>query len=79
MEAAPASPARHILTSVADSLDPNMPSPPPRRSNLERLRTELDDMVASECLFCGTAMIRTIERPFVSSESEADVIESWRV
>eukprot|EP00698_Gefionella_okellyi_P003047 TRINITY_DN12868_c0_g1_i1.p1 TRINITY_DN12868_c0_g1~~TRINITY_DN12868_c0_g1_i1.p1 ORF type:complete len:989 (+),score=219.79 TRINITY_DN12868_c0_g1_i1:294-2969(+) len=37
----------------------------------DALTAELDDYLASECLFCGDAMIRTIDESFVQSEDES--------
>ncbi|KAF9974592.1 hypothetical protein BGZ73_001990 [Actinomortierella ambigua] len=43
---------------------------------LEVLRDELDDIVASECLYCGELMIKTIDQPFVM-EYEHELERSW--
>jgi hypothetical protein len=34
---------------------------------LAKLRDVLDDIVASECVLCGEAMISTIDLPFISA------------
>ncbi|XP_044466444.1 vacuolar sorting protein 18 [Mangifera indica] len=44
----------------------------------DKLRSELDDAVASECPFCGDLMIREISLPFIASE-EAHQISSWEI
>ena len=43
----------------------------------EQLKEELDDIVASECVLCGDAMIKTVDQPFVGDEP--DVLASWAV
>ncbi|KAG0232703.1 hypothetical protein BGW42_007957 [Actinomortierella wolfii] len=45
---------------------------------LEKLREQLDDFVASECLLCGEMMIKTIDQPFVSPD-ERELEISWSV
>ncbi|KAK2551808.1 Vacuolar protein sorting-associated protein 18-like protein [Acropora cervicornis] len=41
------------------------------------LKNELDDLIASECLYCGEIMIRTIGQPFILPEEYDSVLESW--
>ncbi|XP_068725314.1 vacuolar protein sorting-associated protein 18 homolog isoform X1 [Montipora capricornis] len=43
----------------------------------ESLKNELDDLIASECLYCGEIMIRTIDQPFILPEEYDSVLESW--
>ncbi|CAH3168704.1 unnamed protein product, partial [Porites lobata] len=43
----------------------------------ESLKNELDDLIASECLYCGEIMIRTIDQPFILPEEYNSVLESW--
>jgi len=43
----------------------------------ESLKNELDDLIASECLYCGEIMIRTIDQPFILPDEYDSVIESW--
>ncbi|KAF9575733.1 hypothetical protein EC968_001923 [Mortierella alpina] len=45
---------------------------------LELLRDELDDLVASECLLCGELMIKTIDQPFLAND-ELELELSWGV
>ncbi|XP_042472563.1 vacuolar sorting protein 18-like [Zingiber officinale] len=45
---------------------------------LEKLRSQLDDAIASECPFCGDLMIREISLPFVLHE-DAEEIASWEI
>jgi hypothetical protein len=45
---------------------------------LEQLREELDDIIASECVLCGDAMIKSVDQPFIGDE-EMDVIAGWAI
>ncbi|KAG0252035.1 hypothetical protein BG011_007258 [Mortierella polycephala] len=45
---------------------------------LELLRDELDDLVASECLLCGELMIKTIDQSFLAHD-ELELELSWGV
>ncbi|EYU22146.1 hypothetical protein ABFS82_09G018000 [Erythranthe guttata] len=44
----------------------------------DKIRSQLDDAIASECPFCGELMIREISMPFILLE-ETDEIESWEI
>jgi len=44
----------------------------------QTLKEELDDIVASECVFCGDIMIRMVDRPFVTDDDYDSVVQSWQ-
>lgn len=44
----------------------------------EKLMNELDDLVASECLYCGEIAIRSVDEPFISPEEFELVVNDWR-
>ncbi|XAR55456.1 hypothetical protein NMG60_11035527 [Bertholletia excelsa] len=44
----------------------------------DKIRSQLDDAIASECPFCGDLMIREISLPFIFPE-EADEAASWEI
>ncbi|KAF9588331.1 hypothetical protein IFM89_008761 [Coptis chinensis] len=44
----------------------------------DKLRSQLDDAIASECPFCGDLMIREISLPFIRS-NEAEYASSWEI
>ncbi|KAK4489030.1 hypothetical protein RD792_004822 [Penstemon davidsonii] len=44
----------------------------------DKIRSQLDDAIASECPFCGDLMIREISLPFILLE-ETDEIKSWEI
>lgn len=43
----------------------------------EVLKNEIDDIVASECLYCGEYMITCIDRPFIADEDWDRVMKEW--
>ncbi|XP_013200015.1 vacuolar protein sorting-associated protein 18 homolog [Amyelois transitella] len=43
----------------------------------ELLKNEIDDIVASECLYCGEYMINCIDKPFISDEDWDKVMKEW--
>lgn len=45
---------------------------------LDKIRSQLDDAIASECPFCGDLMIREISLPFILPE-EAHQVTSWEI
>ncbi|XP_046959364.1 vacuolar protein sorting-associated protein 18 homolog isoform X1 [Vanessa cardui] len=43
----------------------------------EVLKNEIDDIVASECVFCGEHMIACIDKPFIADEDWDRVMKEW--
>ncbi|KAK6918988.1 Pep3/Vps18/deep orange [Dillenia turbinata] len=50
----------------------------PTMNPVEKIRSQLDDAIASECPFCGDLMIREISLPFILPE-ETDHVASWEI
>ncbi|KAK7308269.1 hypothetical protein VNO77_41871 [Canavalia gladiata] len=50
----------------------------PSMTTVDKLRSQLDDAIASECPFCGDLMIREISSPFIHPEEEHHVL-SWEI
>ncbi|XP_047128733.1 vacuolar protein sorting-associated protein 18 homolog isoform X1 [Hydra vulgaris] len=46
-------------------------------SSLEKTRLELDEIIASECIYCGDIMIRTLDEPFIAPDEYEAVLQSW--
>ncbi|KAJ4977061.1 hypothetical protein NE237_002167 [Protea cynaroides] len=46
--------------------------------NADKIRSQLDDAIASECPFCGDLMIREISLPFIFPEEE-QLVASWEI
>jgi len=43
----------------------------------QSLKDKLDELVASECVYCGDIMIRMVDKPFVTDENYESVMQSW--
>ncbi|KAK7864534.1 hypothetical protein R5R35_007310 [Gryllus longicercus] len=43
----------------------------------DQVKAEIDDLVASECLYCGERMIRSIDKPFIDDEDYDRVMKDW--
>ena len=37
----------------------------------------MDELVAAECVRCGDAMIRSIDKPFIAEDELGEAIKSW--
>ncbi|KAG8227379.1 hypothetical protein J437_LFUL000387 [Ladona fulva] len=46
-------------------------------STREQIKGDIDNIVASECLFCGEMMIRSIDQPFINDEDFERVMKEW--
>ena len=40
-------------------------------------QAELDDLIASECVFCGDIMVRDIDKPFIDDQDFDRVMSEW--
>ncbi|XP_063904510.1 vacuolar protein sorting-associated protein 18 homolog isoform X2 [Zophobas morio] len=43
----------------------------------EIVKSEIDNIVASECLFCGENMIRNIDKPFIEDDDYDKIAKEW--
>lgn len=43
----------------------------------EIVKSEIDNIVASECLFCGENMIRNIDKPFIEDYEYDKIAKEW--
>lgn len=48
------------------------------KGRVEKLKEELDDIIAGECILCGDVMIKAIDQPFINSEEMA-IVASWAI
>lgn len=48
------------------------------RSRLQKLRAQLDELVAPECLLCGDHSLQSIDKPFILP-SEASEAHTWHI
>ncbi|XP_065343009.1 vacuolar protein sorting-associated protein 18 homolog [Cloeon dipterum] len=46
-------------------------------STREQVRSEVDSLVAGECIYCGENMIRSIDRPFIDEADHDDIMKDW--
>ncbi|CAO3651138.1 unnamed protein product [Cunninghamella echinulata] len=46
-------------------------------NHIEKLKNEYDDIIASECLYCGYMVIDSIDEPFISAD-ELNTVNSWK-
>ena len=49
----------------------------PRLSRKDQLRSELDDLVASQCLYCGDLMVKMIDKPLVEDADFEREMAEW--
>lgn len=42
------------------------------------VKAELDDLVASECIYCGQFMIMSIDKPFINVEEDEEMLQGWQ-
>ena len=43
----------------------------------EQLNQDLDDLIARECLYCGDAMVRTVDKLLVEEEQFDALMAEW--
>ncbi|KPP69938.1 vacuolar protein sorting-associated protein 18-like [Scleropages formosus] len=43
----------------------------------EQIKSDIDDIVASECVYCGELMIRSIDKPFIDPQKFEEEKLSW--
>ncbi|XP_060772299.1 vacuolar protein sorting-associated protein 18 homolog [Neoarius graeffei] len=43
----------------------------------EQIKSDIDDIVASECAYCGELMIKSIDKPFIDPNKFEEEMSSW--
>ncbi|KAH0950839.1 hypothetical protein HN011_007913 [Eciton burchellii] len=43
----------------------------------DQIKADIDQLVASECLYCGELMIESIDKPFIEEEDYERVMKEW--
>ncbi|XP_072541366.1 vacuolar protein sorting-associated protein 18 homolog [Salminus brasiliensis] len=43
----------------------------------EQIKSDIDDLVASECAYCGELMIKSIDKPFIDPQRFDEEMSSW--
>lgn len=46
-------------------------------STRDQIKADIDQLVASECLYCGELMIESIDKPFIEEEDYDRVMKEW--
>lgn len=44
----------------------------------DTIKSEIDNIVASECIYCGENMIRNIDKPFIEDYEYESVMKDWK-
>ncbi len=89
----PTSIASNIVWSVADVLNqklftkiksgPNVVTVNQTAANIyspqeiENLKSQLDDILAEACIYCGDNLIKTIDEPFFNIKEYDEIFKSW--
>ena len=51
--------------------------PFPNLLTFSQAQAELDELIASECVFCGDIMVRNIDKPFIEDQEFDKVMAEW--
>ena len=43
----------------------------------ESIKSDIDDVIASECVYCGELMIKSIDKPFIDPQKFEEEMASW--
>ncbi|XP_067005382.2 vacuolar protein sorting-associated protein 18 homolog isoform X2 [Anabrus simplex] len=43
----------------------------------DQVKADIDDIIASECLYCGENMIKSIDKPFIEDDDYDRVMKEW--
>jgi len=43
----------------------------------EQIKSDMDDIIASECVYCGELMIKSIDKPFIDPQKFEEEKSSW--
>ncbi|XP_032674629.1 vacuolar protein sorting-associated protein 18 homolog isoform X2 [Odontomachus brunneus] len=46
-------------------------------STRDQIKADIDELIASECLYCGELMIESIDKPFIEEEDYERVMKEW--
>lgn len=46
---------------------------------IQTIESELEDIIADECLICGYVLIQSITEPFISPSESVENVESWEI
>lgn len=43
----------------------------------EQIKSDIDDIIAFECVYCGELMIKSIDKPFIEPQKYEEEKSSW--
>lgn len=69
---------KQLLAPLEDKMDQEGQLNELEKSHYELLLDELEDLIANDCLFCGNAMIESLDRPFISGHDAAE-LRAWQL
>ncbi|XP_025159223.1 vacuolar protein sorting-associated protein 18 homolog isoform X3 [Harpegnathos saltator] len=46
-------------------------------STRDQIKADIDELIASECLYCGELMIESIDKPFIEEEDYERIMKEW--
>ncbi|KAA0708592.1 Vacuolar protein sorting-associated protein 18 -like protein [Triplophysa tibetana] len=47
------------------------------QGNREQIKSDIDDIIGSECVYCGELMIKSIDKPFIDPSNFDQEMSSW--
>jgi len=65
------------LLSVEDNDNQSVDSRSAALSRSDQARAEIDDIIASQCMFCGDIVVKSIDKPFIEDEDFDAVTREW--
>ncbi|KAF7993970.1 hypothetical protein HCN44_011239 [Aphidius gifuensis] len=65
------------LTSLSNKKDDTISIGSVSLSTKEQIKADIDDLIASDCLYCGDFMIESIDKPFIDEENYDKVMAEW--
>ena len=76
-----------LQKKLAATVQPARPRPRPKEEDTvslgagqpsrEQIKSDIDDIIAAECVFCGDLMIRSIDKPFIDPQKYEEEKSSW--
>lgn len=68
---------QQLLLSFEDNDNQSIDSRSAALSRGDQARAEIDDIIASQCLFCGDIVVKSIDKPFIEDDEFDAVTNEW--
>ncbi|KAL6254778.1 hypothetical protein P5V15_014108 [Pogonomyrmex californicus] len=65
------------LTAISNRSEDTTSTTSVSLSRRDQIKVDIDELVASECLYCGELMIESIDKPFIEEEDYERVMKEW--